>query len=63
MDDVDRYFHLCECEIPVQQSDPTIVARFVKTLLNMRNILIVNMSLLINSSIRRSDRDNEVISD
>ena len=54
---VHRYYHLYEAEIPVQQSDPFIVTNFVKTLLILRNILIVNMSLLLNAPPVRFQRN------
>ncbi|CAG8630731.1 2315_t:CDS:2, partial [Racocetra persica] len=44
--DVHRYYHLHESTIPIQQSDLPVVSKFMETLLIMRNILIVNMSLL-----------------
>jgi hypothetical protein len=40
---VHHYYHLYEAEIPMQQSDPSTVTNFVKTLLILRNILIVNV--------------------
>ena len=57
MENVHRYYHLYEAEIPVQQSDPSIVTNFVRTLLILRNILIVNMSLLLNAPPVRSKRN------
>jgi len=56
---VHRYYHLYEAEIPVQQSDPSTVTNFVKTLLILRNILIVNMSLLLNAPSVRSKRNKD----
>jgi len=56
MSDIDRYYHLYESEVPVQQSDSLVVIEFIKTLLILRNLLIVNMSLLYNSSLSRSAR-------
>ena len=53
------YYHLYEAEIPVQQSDPSTVTNFVKTLLILRNILIVNMSLLLNAPSVRSKRNKD----
>lgn len=54
--DIDRYYHLHESEIPIQQSDSLIVIEFIKTLLILRNLLIVNMNLLYNASLSRSAR-------
>ena len=51
------YYHLSETETPVQQSDPSTVTNFVKTLLILQNILIVNMSLLLNAPSVRSKRN------
>jgi hypothetical protein len=59
MEAVHRYYHLYEATIPVQQSDPSIVTEFVKTLLILRNILIVNISLLLNAPSVRSTRNKE----
>ncbi|GBB91458.1 hypothetical protein RclHR1_18770013 [Rhizophagus clarus] len=56
---VDRYYHLHESRIPVQKSEPAIVAKFIETLLILRNILIVNMSLLPHGSTPKSDRQKE----
>ena len=54
---VHHYYHLYETEILVQQSDTHTVTRFVGTLLTLRNILIVNISLLLNASLSRSARN------
>ena len=59
MENVHRYYHLYEAEISVQQSDPSTVINFVKTLLILRNILIVNMSLLLNAPSVRSKRNKD----
>ena len=56
---VDRYYHLHESKIPVQKSEPAIVAKFIETLLILHNILIVNMSLLPHGSTPKSDRQKE----
>ncbi|RGB24038.1 hypothetical protein C1646_773652 [Rhizophagus diaphanus] len=56
---VHHYYHLYEAEIPVQQSDPSTVTNFVKTLLILQNILIVNMSLLLNTPSIRSKRNKD----
>ncbi|GET03998.1 hypothetical protein GLOIN_2v1489056 [Rhizophagus clarus] len=56
---VDRYYHLHESRIPVQKSEPAVVAKFIETLLILRNILIVNMSLLPHGSTPKSDRQKE----
>ncbi len=59
MSEVYRYYCLHESEIPVQLSDLSIVEKFVKSLLILRNILIVNMSILYNASLKRSNRNVE----
>ncbi|CAG8710926.1 1170_t:CDS:1, partial [Ambispora leptoticha] len=56
MSEVHRHYHLHESEIPIQQSAPSIVTKFVETLLILRNILIVNMTLLHNASLPKSGR-------
>ena len=48
MKNVHHYYHLYKAEIPIQQSDSSTVTNFVKTLLILWNILIVNMFLLLN---------------
>ncbi|PKK47892.1 hypothetical protein RhiirC2_872266, partial [Rhizophagus irregularis] len=53
---VNRYYHLHESRIPVQKSEPAVIAKFIETLLILRNILIVNMSLLPHGSTPKSDR-------
>ena len=55
MSEVHRYYHLHESEIPVQLSDLSIVEKFVEILLILRNILIINMSILYNASLKRSN--------
>ncbi|CAG8528304.1 2986_t:CDS:2, partial [Dentiscutata heterogama] len=54
---VHRYYHLYEAKIPVQQSDSFIVENFVKILLTLRNIIIINMSLLFHAPPSRSKRN------
>jgi hypothetical protein len=45
--EVHRYYKLRESIIPIHYSnDPSILADFIKTLLVLRNILIVNISIL-----------------
>ncbi|PKK59235.1 hypothetical protein RhiirC2_871337 [Rhizophagus irregularis] len=56
---VDRYYHLHESRVPVQKSEPAVVAKFIETLLILRNILIVNMSLLPHGSTPKSDKQKE----
>ncbi|RHZ45686.1 hypothetical protein Glove_661g55 [Diversispora epigaea] len=56
MSEVHRYYHLHESEIPIQQSPPSVVIKFIKTLLILRNVLIVNMSLLHNAYLPKSVR-------
>ncbi|RGB43158.1 hypothetical protein C1646_750055 [Rhizophagus diaphanus] len=56
---VDKYYHLHKSRIPVQKSEPAVVAKFIETLLILRNILIVNMSLLPYGSTPKSDRQKE----
>ncbi|RGB26000.1 hypothetical protein C1646_771014 [Rhizophagus diaphanus] len=56
---VDRYYHIHESRIPVQKSEPAVVAKFIETLLILRNILIVNISLLLHGSTPKSDRQKE----
>jgi len=59
MSKVYRYYHLHESEILVQLSDPSIVEKFVESLLILQNILIVNMSILYNAPLKRSNRNVE----
>ena len=56
---VDRYYHLHESSIPVQKSESAVIVKFIETLLILRNILIVNMSLLPHGSTPKSDRQKE----
>jgi len=57
MENIHRYYHLYKVEILVQPFDPSLVTNFIKTLLILRNILIVNMSLLLNVPSVRSKRN------
>jgi hypothetical protein len=57
MKNIHYYYHLYEAEISVQLSDSSLVTNFIKTLLILRNILIVNMSLLLNVPSVRSKRN------
>jgi len=59
MSEVHRYYHLHESEILIQLSDLSIVEKFIKTLLILRNILIINMSILYNAPLKRSNRNVE----
>lgn len=59
MADIHRYYKLHESLIPVQRSDPIIVTKFVESLLILRNIMIVNMSLLYNAPLTKSKRNKE----
>ena len=56
MSEVHRYYHLHESEIPIQRSTPSAIAKFIKTLLILRNVLIVNMTLLHHASLSKSSR-------
>ncbi len=56
---VDRYYHLHESSIPVQKSESAVIVKFIETLLILRNILIVNMSLLPHESTPKLDRQKE----
>ena len=47
--DVHWYYHLTESEIPVQESNIDVVTKFVKSLLILRNVLLVNRSLVFNA--------------
>ena len=56
--EVHRYYKLRESKIPVHYSnDPSVISGLIHTLLTFRNILIVNMSLLYSSQLRRSHRN------
>ncbi|RHZ55602.1 hypothetical protein Glove_413g26 [Diversispora epigaea] len=54
--DIHRLFHLCSVEIPIRPSSGEDVLQFVEALLLLRNIMIVNISLLFHSSETRSKR-------
>jgi hypothetical protein len=55
--DVHRLYHLDSIEIPVEETvDKIHVSNFIKTSLHIRNILIINISLLLNSSQSRSNQ-------
>ncbi|RIA94188.1 hypothetical protein C1645_818478 [Glomus cerebriforme] len=56
VDDIHRLFHLRSVVIPIQSSDESVVLQFVETLLLLRNIAIVNISLLLNAPESRSER-------
>ncbi|CAJ0823088.1 2351_t:CDS:2 [Entrophospora sp. SA101] len=53
---IHRYCSLQSAEIPVQLADKDIVIEFVKTLLILRNITIINMPQLSHAPISRSER-------
>ncbi|RHZ82622.1 hypothetical protein Glove_107g5 [Diversispora epigaea] len=55
-DDIHRLFHLRSVKIPVRPSNDEGVTQFVETLLLLRNITIVNISLLFHSSESRLAR-------
>jgi len=58
--EVHRYYRLCESIIPLRYSHkPYILAEFIKTLLVLRNILIVKMFILRGTPLRRSSRNLE----
>ncbi|CAJ0839795.1 9384_t:CDS:2, partial [Entrophospora sp. SA101] len=57
--DVHRYFHLKSTKIPIQQAEEKDVTEFVETLLILRNILVVNMSLIFHAQVPRSRRRME----
>ncbi|CAB4406784.1 unnamed protein product [Rhizophagus irregularis] len=48
---INRYYHLQKTEVPVQKTEKSIkvLPKFVKLLLNLRNILMINLSLLTNA--------------
>ncbi|RIA93461.1 hypothetical protein C1645_819427 [Glomus cerebriforme] len=56
---VDRYYHLYELKVSVQKSETAVVVKFIKTLLILHNILIVNISLLPHRSTSKLDRQKE----
>src|SRR4051794_33643475 len=59
MSEFHRYYHLHESEIPVQLSDSSIIEKFVESLLILQNILIINMSILYDAPLKRSNRNVE----
>ncbi|GBC50659.2 hypothetical protein GLOIN_2v1873015 [Rhizophagus irregularis DAOM 181602=DAOM 197198] len=64
IDDVEvhRYYKLCESTIPINYSnDPSILAEFIKTLLILQNIIIVNMYILCSTSLRRNLEDSSTV--
>jgi hypothetical protein len=57
INDVNRLYHLNSIEIPIQQTNnKEYISQFIKTLLLVRNILTVNISLLLNAPLLKSDR-------
>ncbi|RHZ79598.1 hypothetical protein Glove_143g33 [Diversispora epigaea] len=56
MNKVHCYYNLYKSEIPIQQLAFSVVTNFIKTLLKLQNILIVNMSLLHNVSLPKLDK-------
>lgn len=57
---VHRYYKLRESTIPIHYTnDPSTLADFIKTLLILRNILIVNIPILRHTPLRRSNRNLE----
>jgi len=59
MSEVYWYYRLHESEILVQLSDSLIVEKFIESLLILQNILIVNMSILFNAPLKRSNQNIE----
>ncbi|RIA93493.1 hypothetical protein C1645_819357 [Glomus cerebriforme] len=49
--DINQYYHLQVAEIPIQKTEKSLenLPKFVKLLLNLRNIVLVNLSLLTNA--------------
>lgn len=47
--DIHRYYHLKKAQIPIHWSEQVLstLPEFIELLLNLRNILIVNLSLLM----------------
>ncbi|CAB4389196.1 unnamed protein product [Rhizophagus irregularis] len=56
INDVQRLYHLQSIIIPVQPTDAEILTHFVEALLVLRNITIVNNSLLFHASRSKSNR-------
>ena len=50
MDDIHRLYHLYSVKIPIRPTGSEGVFQFIEVLLNLRNIIITNMSLLYHSS-------------
>ncbi|CAG8438426.1 5830_t:CDS:2 [Scutellospora calospora] len=55
-DEIHRLFHLRSVKIPVRPRNEEDVLQFAEALLLLRNIMIVNISLLFHSSRIRSER-------
>lgn len=62
LDDINKLYNLYSTKIPVQLSDTECVLQFVETLLNIRNIIIVNISLLLNALEHRTESTKRKIS-
>ncbi|CAB5373346.1 unnamed protein product [Rhizophagus irregularis] len=56
IDDVQHLYHLQSIIIPVQPTDAEILTHFVEALLVLRNVTIVNNSLLFHASRSKSNR-------
>ncbi len=56
MDDIHWLYHLYSVKIPIRPTGSEGVFQFIEVLLNLRNIIITNMSLLYHSSEARSQR-------
>ncbi|PKK56146.1 hypothetical protein RhiirC2_800648 [Rhizophagus irregularis] len=56
INDVQRLYHLQSIIIPVQPTDAEILTHFVEALLVLRNVTIVNNSLLFHASRSKSNR-------
>ena len=46
---IHRLYHLSSVEIPIQPTTKKNIFKFIKTLLYLRNIIIINISLLLHS--------------
>lgn len=55
-DEIHRLYRLCSVEIPLQPTDGNDVFQFVGALLLLRNIIIVNISMLLNAPKIKSER-------
>ena len=51
---VHRLYKLHETEVPIHFSEPSVLVDFIRTLLILRNMLIVNVSLLYTARRHRS---------